>query len=635
MFLLKARRVSATFMQCLVLLFLCALEPEAQRNIQAVGTTSAPVAGTGSYYALIIGNENYTYLPKLQTPLSDANAVEKLLRDVYGFHTKKILNATRTQIITVLAEYRSSLPENSSLLIYYAGHGHHDHDTGVAYWLPVDAQSNNPANWISASDVTENIKAIPSAHVLVISDSCYSGYLTRGDEEVGIQPGERSKYLAKLVSLPSRTLMSSGGDEPVADNGAPGHSIFAWAVLQSLTNMSEDEFTASELFQNGVQQRVAARSNQLPQYSLIRNSIRDSDRDIGDFVFHRAVATPHPAVAIAPPPVEASKSKSASIVSATPQVVPPSSVLKSASGHLLGLIVGHGGCQFCGVVLRTEDGSNWQEVEAGESLGLLMSVVFVNRQSGWAAGDKGLYHSEDGGQSWQKWTPNRILSREVEYPPNYVSVSFVGSQLGWVATSGGLILHTDDAGQKWDVQNRTNITLSSLTFIDSHSGWAVGDHGVILHTENGGSTWTQQTSGTGESLTAVAFITPQSGWTVGQSGVILHTDNGGATWHRQNSKTDIGLKSVFFVTPYLGWAVGWDSIILHTSDAGATWTEQDGGNTCHHLNGVTFINPREGWAVGDPNCILHTSDGGSKWEGGKYDTPYSFDLMFAAFPGAK
>ena len=85
----------------------------------------------------------------------------------------------------------------------------------------------------------------------------------------------------------SRTLMSSGGDEPVADGGAGGHSVFANAVLSALEQATGDAFTAGDLFHNFVQQRVAGRSDQIPRYSLIRNS----DHDDGDFVFTRKGAS--------------------------------------------------------------------------------------------------------------------------------------------------------------------------------------------------------------------------------------------------------------------------------------------------------------------------------------------------------
>jgi hypothetical protein len=78
--------------------------------------------------------------------------------------------------------------------------------------------------------------------------------------------------------------MSSGGDEPVADAGAVGHSVFAGALLQSLNDMQDDVFTAEALLSQRVQPRVAGRSQQTPQYAMIR----DSDGDLGDFVFFRS-----------------------------------------------------------------------------------------------------------------------------------------------------------------------------------------------------------------------------------------------------------------------------------------------------------------------------------------------------------
>jgi len=252
------------------------------RGVQDTTSLSAALTHPGPYYALVIGNKNYRYLPSLQTPINDANAVAKLLHDVFGFQTKVLLDADRNQIMTALVQYRTSLPENSNLLIYYAGHGHHDRDTDEAYWLPVDALADNNSNWVSADDVTRDVRAIRSAHVLVISDSCYSGYMTRY-ADAAINPTERDAYLGKMMRSKSRNLMSSGGDEPVADNGAPGHSVFAWAVIESLRQMDVDQFSAADVFQELIKPKVGGRSEQLPQYSWIRNSGHDS----GDFVFFR------------------------------------------------------------------------------------------------------------------------------------------------------------------------------------------------------------------------------------------------------------------------------------------------------------------------------------------------------------
>ena len=61
------------------------------------------------------------------------------------------------------------------IVLYYAGHGYYDKAVDKAYWWPVDAQDNDNTNWISAADITSNIKGTASRHVLIVSDSCYSG----------------------------------------------------------------------------------------------------------------------------------------------------------------------------------------------------------------------------------------------------------------------------------------------------------------------------------------------------------------------------------------------------------------------------------------------------------------------------
>jgi len=77
-------------------------------------------------------------------------------------------------------------------------------------------------------------------------------------------------------------VMASGGNEPVADGGGEGHSIFAAVLLQSLRDVDGKEFTAGALFQK-IAVRVAGRSQQTPQYSAIVNSQHDG----GDFIFWR------------------------------------------------------------------------------------------------------------------------------------------------------------------------------------------------------------------------------------------------------------------------------------------------------------------------------------------------------------
>src|SRR5579859_5210024 len=254
------------------------------RSVEVVTNDSNDVALVGPYYALVIGNQNYKFLPPLQTPLKDAESVSSLLSDKFGFKTRLLRDATREQIIGAIFQYRASLPKNSNLLIYYAGHGYSDPESKVAYWLPVDAQRDNNANFISASDISADISVIPSQHILIVSDSCYSGDLSLSrDPAISPPLAMRDAAIAKMVQRRSRNILASGGNEPVSDGGTDGHSIFAAVFLQTLIDMHEQQFSGGDIFAT-IQHRVGGRSQQLPQYSSINNSGHDG----GDFVFSLA-----------------------------------------------------------------------------------------------------------------------------------------------------------------------------------------------------------------------------------------------------------------------------------------------------------------------------------------------------------
>jgi hypothetical protein len=239
---------------------------------------------TGSNYVLAIGIQNYRQLKKLSTPRNDAKEVAKVLHDQYGFETTVLLDATRRQILDALDHYRAALHEADNLVVYYAGHGYYDAGADLAYWAPADAENNSHDDWIVANEITGAVRAIPARHVLIVSDSCYSGLLVR-DVTPHFGTVEYDTYLERVFRGKSRSLMSSGGKEPVADGDGShsNHSVFANALLAGLRDFNMDSFAAEDLFNRYVRQKVAGRSSQLPEYSLLRNSGHED----GDFVFFR------------------------------------------------------------------------------------------------------------------------------------------------------------------------------------------------------------------------------------------------------------------------------------------------------------------------------------------------------------
>ncbi len=240
-----------------------------------------------TYYALLIGIDQYKNFTPLETAVKDVNALDTILRRDYGFQTIIIRNdeATRENIVEAINAFRKKLTQNDKFLIYYAGHGYFDKVTDTSYWIPYDADTDSDTNYIEAkSIVTTNLKRIAARQILIVADSCYAGTLSRStDVRLQTDQSNRAAYLAKLSNRPSRVLIASGGNEPVSDRGGGGHSVFARALLDGLSQHRERVFSAEELFVGDIRERVGGSASQLPEYKIIR----DSGHEGGDFIFMR------------------------------------------------------------------------------------------------------------------------------------------------------------------------------------------------------------------------------------------------------------------------------------------------------------------------------------------------------------
>ena len=256
-----------------------------QKSVVAVPTSPSPTGLSdatvksldfGSYHALVIGNNDYQSLPKLRTAINDARSMADLLEAKYGYEVELLLNATRSEIFKAIYSYRRTLTGRDNLLVYYAGHGWLDKEADEGYWLPVDAQRQDPSNWISNSSITSSLRAMKAKHVLVVADSCYSGKLARGIS-ISLRSGD---YYQRIAMKKARTVMASGGLEPVADDGGKGnHSVFASALIEAL-NENQGILDATLLFSK-IRRPVMVNADQTPEYS----DIRKAGHDGGDFLF--------------------------------------------------------------------------------------------------------------------------------------------------------------------------------------------------------------------------------------------------------------------------------------------------------------------------------------------------------------
>jgi len=233
----------------------------------------------GRYHALVIGINAYRNLPKLETAVNGGSAVADLLRHKYGFEVTLLLNPGRTEVIRALDRLRGELTDADNLLIYYAGHGVLDIEADAGFWMSVDAEDSTQADWISIATITSTVGAMSAKHIMVVSDSCYSGRLTRG-LTVSVKSGsERVEELTRLAAKCSRTALVLGGLEAVADGDGEGHSVFTRAFLTALREGNE-VIDGQQLFSK-IRRPVVVRANQTSEYS----DMRLANHEGGDFLF--------------------------------------------------------------------------------------------------------------------------------------------------------------------------------------------------------------------------------------------------------------------------------------------------------------------------------------------------------------
>jgi hypothetical protein len=272
-------------------------EPERKERPDTAAPSEPPTATRvgdmdfGQYYALVIGNRDYSRIEDLDTPVNDAREIAGILENRYGFNVQLLIDADRLSIMKTINNLHEKLDENDNLLLYYAGHGSlvdvGERDTG--YWLPVNA--NPPPDdtyWVPNEFVTGHLGRFEAKRVLVIADSCYGGLLSSapGYLMLGENPGAQvnEEYIRYKLPRRSRLLLSSGGNKPVIDSVGDEHSIFAGKLIEILRN-NESVMTVPELFaavEESVRKRAAA--SNISQKPVLK-SIKGAGHEIGDFFF--------------------------------------------------------------------------------------------------------------------------------------------------------------------------------------------------------------------------------------------------------------------------------------------------------------------------------------------------------------
>jgi len=250
---------------------------EAPAAVVPVIAPPAPAAPVARRFAILVGNNAYAApIPALETPIADVSQIASVLQTRFGFETRIVKDAGKAKLIEALNNIAAEAKPEDAVLLMYAGHGYLMDDIKMGYWIPVDASVKTAQGWISNSDISKLLSAIRARQLILISDSCYSGSLTK-EQKVAQGKEINAEEILKQRSV---LVFSSGADEPVSDEGKEGHSIFAWNLIKTL--QSTGSLTAGAQIWSVVSKGVTKEYPQQPQYGAV---VSAGHTEGGDFLF--------------------------------------------------------------------------------------------------------------------------------------------------------------------------------------------------------------------------------------------------------------------------------------------------------------------------------------------------------------
>ncbi len=259
-------------------------------------------------YAMVIGVCGYTGEHVLEAPCEDARAVRNRLVGTLGYRREDILffvdepregdsvdgvpDAATLKL--AVERFRARFPgagPQSSFLFYYSGHGGYEKgarkDFGVlqpsGYFERPDAPMGE-RGWDMQELVDDLRKGVPSKHVMVILDTCYSGWAVGAKGDAHLSPEVRSLWQER-----AEVVLTAGtkGQRAWEDEG---RSVFTTVLLEGLRGAADtngdgvitDEELAS-FVRLEVPQRVATLNHgeETPQFFRFDDQLPKS----GQFLF--------------------------------------------------------------------------------------------------------------------------------------------------------------------------------------------------------------------------------------------------------------------------------------------------------------------------------------------------------------
>jgi len=193
-------------------------------------------------YAIVIGIEKYRQkLPAADYAKRDAQTVTEYLSQVMGYPAQNIVTllndrAAKSDMEKYFAKWLANNVEtDSSVFIYYSGHGAPDPKTGDAFLVPYDGDpSFIEETGYPLTRLYAKLEQLPAKEIIVVLDSCFSGAGGRSVLATGARP-----LVMNLNTVPVRSdriavLSASSGSQISSTYEEQGHGLFTYFLLKGI-----------------------------------------------------------------------------------------------------------------------------------------------------------------------------------------------------------------------------------------------------------------------------------------------------------------------------------------------------------------------------------------------------------------
>jgi len=195
-------------------------------------------------YAIVIGIENYRQkLPKADFAVSDAKLMSEYLSKAMGYPEENIVtlineNATKSDFEKYFEKWLlNNAEKDSTVFIYYSGHGAPNPKTGDAYMVPYDGDpSFIDQTGYSLKRMYDILGKLPAKNIIVALDSCFSGAGGRSVIAKGSRPLVMNLQTVGALAANMTVLSASSGEQTSSTYDEKGHGLFTYFMLKGIKN---------------------------------------------------------------------------------------------------------------------------------------------------------------------------------------------------------------------------------------------------------------------------------------------------------------------------------------------------------------------------------------------------------------